>query len=453
MDSSRNRNLIFAILGVLVFCCIGLIALSVAGVALFRISGETTSPIIPSINDSSSTTSDGEIAPDVIRQMETIEQQVIQLRGLQPSGSFDRALFTPEQLREHVLNDFNKDYTPEDAQKDAQILAAFGLVRPDFDFYNFYIDLLSEQIAGFYDNETKEMVVVQGEAFAGPERLTYAHEYTHALQDENYDIKNGLGYDDVPCEEDSERCAAIQALLEGDATLSEIQWFSQFSTNKDKQQLQDFYSNLESPVYDSAPAFMQDDFIFPYDQGYEFVNTLFENGGYAAVDDAYRNLPVSTEQILHPEKYPDDHPIAVALPDLLPTLGEGWTLLDQNVMGEWYTYLILARGLELATHIGDQNSADAAAGWGGDSYAVYLSPAGDTTALVLSTVWDTANEATEFAAAFEQYATARFGPPTADHTWEENGIVTLFTLNGDHTIWVSAPSLATAQAILTAVQP
>lgn len=453
MDSSRNRNLIFAILGVLVFCCIAVIALGVAGVALFRINGQTTSPIIPNVTESVSTTNDGEIAPDVLRQMETIQQQVIQVRGLQPSGTFNRALFTPDQLREHVINDFTKDYSPEDAQKDAQVLAAFGLVRPDFDFYNFYIDLLSEQIAGFYDNKTKDMVVVQGEAFGGPERLTYAHEYTHALQDENYDIQNGLGYDDKQCEEDTERCAAIQALIEGDATLSEIQWFSQFSTNKDKQQIQDFYGKLESPVYDSAPAFMQDDFVFPYNQGYDFVNTLFEKGGYAAVDDAFRNLPVSTEQILHPEKYPDDRPVTVTLPDLLPTLGEGWTLLDQNVMGEWYTYLILARGLELSTHIGDQDASDAAAGWGGDTYAVYLSPAGDNTALVLSTVWDTPTDATEFAAAFDEYATARFGTPTADQTWEENGVVTLFTLNGDHTVWVSAPDLATAQAIMAQVQP
>ena len=382
-----------------------------------------------------------------------IEQQVSALRGLAPNGEFERALFTPDQLRERVINDFVQDYTPEDAQKDTLVLAAFGLVEPDFDFYTFYIDLLSEQVAGFYDNETKDMVVVQKEAFRGPERLTYAHEYTHALQDQTYDIKHGLGYEEQACEQDTERCAAIQALLEGDATLTELEWFTRHSTRQDQQDIFEFYNTFESPVYDSAPAFMREDFLFPYTKGYEFVSFLYKKGGFPAVDAAYLNPPVSTEQILHPDRYPDELPIPVTLPDLLPVLGNGWNLLDQNVMGEWYTYLILAYGLTPNARLSELTAGRAVTGWGGDAYAVYLSPTGDATALVLSTVWDSLTEASEFAEAFTEYATARFGPSTAELTWQSAGIVTLFTLNGDQTIWVSAPDLATAQAILADVQP
>ena len=72
-------------------------------------------------------------------------------------------------------------------------MAAFGLINPDFDLQNLYIDLYSEQIAGFFDIEENEMVVVQGEGFGGVERFVYAHEYTHVLQDQNFDIENGLG--------------------------------------------------------------------------------------------------------------------------------------------------------------------------------------------------------------------------------------------------------------------
>ncbi|NJN44876.1 MAG: hypothetical protein HC806_09265, partial [Anaerolineae bacterium] len=394
-----------------------------------------------------------DIPSEVFSQMLDIEEQVIALRGLPPNGEFDRALITPAELGERVSNDFFEDYTPEDARQDALVLAAFGLIEPDFDFFTFYVDLLSEGIAGFYDNETKEMVVVQGESFAGPERITYAHEYTHALQDQNYDFKNGLQFDDEPCEEDSERCAAIQALIEGDATVTELEWFLAHSTSQDQRDIQEFYGSYESPVFDTAPPFMQDDFIFPYNQGYEFVNSLFEAGGFPAVDAAYNNLPVSTEQILHPELYPNDTPILVTLPDLLPILGEGWTLLDENVMGEWYTYLILARGIDPDTQLDDDNAADAAAGWGGDAYAVYLSPAGDATALVMKTVWDTSADAGEFAQAFEEYASARFGSPTGNLMWNSSGTVTLFSLDGDQTLWVAAPDLATAQALLAASQP
>jgi hypothetical protein len=468
---SNNRSIILVVIGLVLVICVCIVAIGVAGIAFFRISGSQTGPLPPSVvtqivqtvppnpSEPDATPEPGsapeggeEIAPDLLAEMMEIERQVIELRGLPPNGEFHRALFSPDQLRERVISDFVQDYTPEDAQKDTLLLSAFGLVEPDFDFYTFYVDLLSEQVAGFYDNETKEMVVVQGEAFAGPERLTYAHEYTHALQDQTYDIKTGLGYDDEPCEEDSERCAAIQALLEGDATLSELQWFTHHGTAQDQQDLFEFYETYESPIYDTAPPFMQEDFLFPYNQGYEFVNFLFEEGGFPAIDAAYATPPVSTEQILHPDLYPNETPVPVTLPDLLPTLGADWTLLDDNVMGEWYTYLILARGVQPASPLNVEEAADAAAGWGGDAYAVYQSP-DNTLALVLSTVWDTPADASEFAAAFEDYATARFGSPTADLTWESDGLVTLFTRNGVQTVWVSAPDLETAQAILAAVQP
>ena len=468
MDSN-NRSIIYLLVGFVLLVCVCISAFGIAGISFFRIAGsqviynpnplpnvvtQIVSPLPPEPDlTPAPSLPDGEIPPAVVAQMMEIEQQVITLRGLPPNGEFKRALFSSDQLRERVINDFFKDYTPEDAQKDAQVLAAFGLIAPDFDFYAFYTDLLSEQVAGFYDNETKEMVVVQGEAFAGSERLTYAHEYTHALQDQTYDIKNGLEYDDEPCEENSERCAAILALLEGDASVTEFQWFFEYSTDQDKRDIQEFYNTYESPIYDSAPPFMQEDFLFPYNQGYEFVNYLYEEGGFPAVDEAYRNLPVSTEQILHPDLFPNETPIAVTLPDLLPVLGADWTLLDENTLGEWYTYLILARGVDTATQLADTDAADATAGWGGDAYAVYLSPAGDATALILSTLWDTSTDAGEFAQAFEDYATARFGSPTGDFTWEDDNLVTLFSLDGDQTIWVSAPELATAQAILDAAQP
>lgn len=484
MDSN-NRSLIFLMVGVALFVCICVAALIFAAVSFLRPVTVQTSPATPPIavtvgiepvitppgatptpedasppsnpsatpTPSTPTAAENGISADVLAQMLEIEKQVIALRGLQPNGEFSRALFSPEQLRERVINDFFQDYTPEEAREDALVLAAFGLVDPDFDFHTFYVDLLSEQVAGFYDNETKEMVVVQTDAFRGPERLTYAHEYTHALQDQNYDFENGLQYNDETCEEDSERCAAIQALIEGDASLTEFHWFFEHSTTKDQREIQEFYSNYESPIFDAAPPFLQDDFIFPYDQGFEFVSYLFEEGGFPAVDAAYQTLPLSTEQILHPDRYPNDLPIPVTLPDLLPALGQGWTLLDEDVMGEWYTYLILARGIDPAFQLDDQTAAEAAAGWGGDAYAVYLAPSGDATALVLLTVWDTPADAEEFAEAFAEYATARFDESTGDGVWQGAEGAAWLTQTGDQTIWVLAPDLPTAQALLAILQP
>jgi hypothetical protein len=216
---------------------------------------------------------------------------------------------------------------------------------------NFYVELLSEQVVGFYDSDTKEMYVIQGSGFLGPERLTYAHEYVHALQDQHYQIEEGLGYNDENCEVNTDYCAAISSLLEGDASLSEMQWLYTHATDQDIRDIQEFYQTYESPIFESSPSFLREDFIFPYRAGQEFVETIYEQSGWQGVDQVYANPPLSTEQILHPERYPDVVPVAVELPDLQTTLGQGWREVEQGTWGEWYTYLILAEGLNEVTRL------------------------------------------------------------------------------------------------------
>jgi hypothetical protein len=392
---------------------------------------------------------------EIEMQMNAIQRQVIDLRGLVPTNDVPRALLTPDELRQRVIDDFMADYTAEEVADDVLVLTALGLLEPGFDLRAFYIDLLSEQIAGFYDNEVGEMYVVQGEGFFGPERLTYSHEYTHVLQDQTYDIENGLNYNDDSCEADTERCAAIQALIEGDASLTEFNWFYEFATDDDQQQIMDFYQSYSSPIYDSAPTYMQQDFVFAYNYGLTFVQALYDEGGWDAVDDAYANVPVSTEQILHPERYPSDTPIPVELPDLLPTLGDGWRELDRNVMGEWYTYLILGYGIDPAAQIEDTIAADAAAGWEGDTYLVYSNDATAQTVVVMRTLWNSTADALQFSAAFHDYAEARFGvdtqgPDTA-LTWTFSGGYSTLLQSDVLTTWVLAPDAATAQLVLQAI--
>lgn len=390
-------------------------------------------------------------------EINQIQTQVVDERGLQLKYPVPVVLLSPDELRKNVVNDFLADYTDEKNADDVTELSIIGLLDPGFDLRTLYINLLSEQIAGYYDNDTAEMFVVQGQGFQGPERLTYSHEYTHVLQDQNYDIKNGLNYNDDACEVDTERCAAIQALMEGDATLSETIWYQYYATNQDKQQISSFYNSLNSPVYDSAPAFLKDDFVFPYDQGATFVQDLYNNGGWAAVDAAYLNPPVSTEQILHPNLYPSDKPIPVDLPDLTSTLGEGWREVSRNQMGEWYTYLILARGVNPNARLDDTTAAAAAAGWGGDEYLVLHNDATNATIFVMETVWDTTNDAAEFSTSFEKYANSRFGlkasPQGNTLTWTYSGGFSSFLHSGATTIWIISPDASTAQTISGLVQP
>jgi Zn-dependent peptidase ImmA (M78 family) len=390
-------------------------------------------------------------------EINLIQTQVVEERQLQPNATVPVVLLTSSELRTNVINDFLADYTDEKISDDVLELSTIGLLKPDFDLRTLYINLLSEQIAGYYDNETKEMFVVSDTGFEGPERLTYAHEFTHALQDQNYDIAHGLNYNDDACEKDTERCAAVQALIEGDATLSQTLWYQYYSTAQDQQQIIQYYNSLKSPVYDSAPAFLKEDFVFPYNQGETFVQDIYNSGGWSAINDVYHNPPVDTEQILHPNLYPSDKPITVTLPDLLSTLGSGWREVDRNTMGEWYTYLILADADDVNARLSTSTAQAAAAGWGGDEYLVLHNDSSNLTVFVMKTVWDTASDASQFASSFQQYANARFGTKGTQQgdtsVWSYSSGYSTLRLSGSTTIWIIAPDASSAQTVAGLVQP
>ncbi len=401
---------------------------------------EPTSPV---------TSADQPIPPEVREQMEQIETEVILLRGLQPSGPVDRGLLSGDELRQHVLDDFLIDYTQDEAQDDARVLALLGLLDADYDLFNLYLDLYSENIAGFYDDEIQQMFVVQDSKFGGPERLTYAHEYVHALQDQTYGLEEGLGFSDEACEEDSERCAALQALLEGDATLLEDRWLLTYASDADFQQLLDFYDSFSSPTYESAPEFLKEDFLFPYTTGYDFVERSFLDGGWAAVDALYTDPPVSTEQILHPGRYPRDVPIRLVAPEVLESLDPEWREMDRDVLGEWFTLLTLKEFLP------EQQAQTAAEGWGGDYYIALHEDSMGQGVLVLTTAWDTVRDAHEFYSTFRDYGGARFGERTLSSTtrsiWEADGEWNSIEIIGDQTLWILAPDSEIGEAVREAL--
>jgi len=455
LSMNTNKRLLITILVIVLVACLVISALLIIGATLF-IARRSSTPVVETIEtiesaptatpiaSQGSTPPSSDLPANVASEMDEIQQQVISMRGLQPFEAVNRALMTEEELRDRVENDFFKDYTAQDASDDVRILSTLGLLPPDYDIYKLYVDLYSEQIAGFYDNETKEMYVTLGEGWKGTERMTYAHEYTHFLQDQTYDLRDGLGMNDDACEVDTERCAGIQALIEGDASLTEALWYQTYATDQDKQEISDFYDTYTSPVYDAAPYYLQQDFLFPYQQGALFVQSLFMSNGWDAVDAAYGDVPVSTEQILHPERYPTDKPANPDLPDFTTTLGDGWEELERNNMGEWYTYLILSAGNDPKTRIDEETAATAAEGWLGDTYIAFLNRTTNNFVLVWQQEWETAADADEYWSAITQFARAFDGADIQNRqmTWTDyRGNVRLLRI-GNTTYWLVAPDQA-----------
>ncbi|HRQ41468.1 MAG TPA: hypothetical protein PLD25_26410 [Chloroflexota bacterium] len=326
-----------------------------------------------------------------------IESRVSLIRGLPPQNPVVTTLLSSEELRQRVENDLLADYTEADAQKDVLVYAAFDFLSPDFDLFTFSRDLYSEQIAGFYDPETDEFVVVSDDAVLDAnEQLTHAHEYMHALQDQHFNL-DLLDDDSL----DADASAALLGLAEGEAVLLQMHYLQE--GHVDLLELLANTEAIETPVLDSAPPVLANSLLYPYTAGLAFAQTLYTQGGYAALNAAWANPPQSTEQILHPERYlAGDAPLVVTLPPLTDTLGVGWALVNEDVLGEFMLRQYLSQQLN------PQQVDTAVTGWGGDRFAVYTHADSGALVLALRLVWDTDKDATEFAALYPNYPTALF---------------------------------------------
>ncbi len=281
--SSRGTTIAIAI-GLAAFLCICMLAvIGLGGLWFFGFSSfarqvgpPPVGPISTAIRPFSPTpTLAVTQSPDELNAgMDEIEQQVMDIRGLSASKTVERLFMTNGELRDYNLKSFEKDYSREEAANDTRTLAAFGLLDPSFELYDFYLDLYSENILGMYDDEAepsgKLFIITENNQLGAVERVTFAHEFEHALQDQNYGLK-ALGLSDEGWEADSEKSAAAQALVEGEAMLLEGLWQDKYYTQADWDEYNaNAYADPNSAYY-RAPAYLQKDFYFPYDQGLQFV--------------------------------------------------------------------------------------------------------------------------------------------------------------------------------------
>ena len=376
--------------------------------------------------------------------------RVAEIRQLAPQEAIDIQFKTRQELREFVIQDIEEHYPEDEQEADLRALVIFGLVEPGTDLAQMQIDLLGEQVAGYYDPEADEMVVVSsgdsGELSASDE-LTFAHETVHALQDQHFDLMAVQGDHDA-VDDDTE--LAVTALIEGDATIGQIEYL--FDNPLLLRDLQDELTEVDSSALDDAPRIFSETLLFPYEEGADFVDSLFNDGGWDAVNAAYANPPQSTEQVLHPEKYvAGEEPMTVDLQDPLPTLGDGWQTFDDNVMGEFITSVFLdSYGVD-----GDEAEL-ASEGWGGDRYVVVGTE--EDTALVWSTAWDTEDDAEEFFAALTQHELRRFDTRPSSRgdavvRFEGDGIAGEIRRQGDRVLYVLAPDAATLDVLIDSQRP
>lgn len=385
------------------------------------------------------------VPPDVTMaaQMDKIAEQVADLRGLAIQGVNPRYLLPRERVAE-TLEGLVLDPDRRAAlENELRVLSILGLVKPTYDLVKYALNSSSDSLGGFYIPWTKQMFVI-GDTFSGLERLIYSHEFDHALTDQHFGIAEMGVY--PACQLDSQRCAAIRALVEGDATVLMYQWLNQYATPQDFEDFRDYRPPEYTLPEEFPPPYISQELDFPYSYGAEFVEYLYARGRWAEVNKAYAKLPESTEQILHPEKYiAGEAPVPVMDPLLADALPEEWVPLEDDVLGQWMTYLILGYGADYEAMLPDSTAWDAARGWGGDHYQVYYQPALDQTVLSAHWVWDAPRDNTQFADALRAHMDARLRgvkvPRTDGDCWEANDQAGCVFVSADNeTLWLYAPN-------------
>jgi hypothetical protein len=281
-------------------------------------------------------------------------------------------------------------------------------------------------------------------------QMLLAHAYVHALQDQHFDLEAMEARAQT-----TDEWLAIQALIEGDATLATALYSAEELAASEWSELVDLIIRAEHPVYADAwtrSATWARLERFPYDHGREFVGAVLDQGGWDAVDNLYTDPPRSTEQILHPSRYlggstlsgEPDPPSIVVVPDLAPALGPDWSLLVRDTLGEF------AIGLYLEQAVPEETAWQMADGWDGDRFEVWEQESGRRI-VVWRTVWDTSADALAFERGLSLQIPQQHAPvePTAPprglpgRWWHSDWGTIHLRRDGRHVLLIRAPDTNT----------
>jgi hypothetical protein len=384
-------------------------------------------------------------------EMEAIMTEVSDLRGLPVMDTTDSYLLTKPKVRPILENMFLLNGgTLEEVEDQKRGLVALGLVKPTYNLYDNILNNIADGLGGFYDPQSKQLFVI-GYRFGGIEHYIFSHEFDHALVDQHFQLDKMGVY--PLCVTNEDHCRAIRALVEGDATMLMNQWWEQYASPQDYDDIFNYRPPRFTLPEQFPPPYSIMDADFPYSYGLIFVDYLFDRGNWAEVNKAYENPPQSTEQILHPAKYiSGEAPKTVTHPDIEAALGESWRMIGSDTLGEWGTYLLLGYGADVAAQLEDRKAESAARGWGGDSYQMFFNDEAEDTVLAARWVWDTQADSTEFFQAMLSYMDERFRGAQVDGAsgacWEVNEQYSCVYQDGIETLWLITPGSDTMQRMV-----
>jgi hypothetical protein len=191
---------------------------------------------------------------------------------------------------------------PDQMRRDGELAQAVGLLPEGTDLRALVLGWEAASVAGFYTPTAGRLYVVEGAAAAGSgqQSAVLVHELGHALQDQHtplIEVTIGLRAND-------DLLFAIGAFLEGDALWTELRdeahtyGFPQPSAAEFAARFE-----VDAPEGEGVPRLLRESFLRQYPLGYALVSELVQRGGVAALTAALADPPLTSEELIHPERY------------------------------------------------------------------------------------------------------------------------------------------------------
>ncbi|MEO8369351.1 MAG: hypothetical protein ABI806_09130 [Candidatus Solibacter sp.] len=335
-------------------------------------------------------------AAQMCAQIPPLAEQLTKISGMPLKHPVPCDFISKEKIKEFLNKRIKEVAKPEDLRAEELTLKKFGLVPPDFDLAKNTVELLTEQAAAFYDYDKKKLFITDTTTGDSQEPVL-SHEIAHAIADQNYNlakfIKAGRNSDDG--------ATARLAVMEGQATwlMSELLAQKSGQSLKNSPGLLAMMSGAtdggagQYPVFDKSPLYLRLTLVFPYTKGMLFQHALFDRDGKNAFPEVFLKPPVSTQQIMHPEKYfAGVKPTEPELPK--SNLGKGYKSLVGGSLGE------LEHAVMLEQYSGKQLAGELAPHWRGCSFEILENRKVGRAVLYYAVEWDDEDSARRFFAAY-----------------------------------------------------
>lgn len=344
---------------------------------------------------------------DLEGNVEKIFNDVQVLRKLKAKNQVTVGIKDTQELNSFLGKMFKEEYTDNDIRIDYLTLLHFGLIKKETNLKKTFLDLYSEQIAGFYDNNSKELYVIDNPKISEIEsQIVISHELIHALQDQYFNLTDLISGDK---NKNQDSTLAKMSLVEGEAMLGSVEYMTKSLTGNGMESLKALSGLFKNPVSGSltddvlkqTPGFLVEQMMFPYTSGMKFASSLKEYYGWEDFYKVYNSPPVSTEQIIHPEKYiAGEKPVQIKIDENI-LKDKNYKFLKKDTFGEFFLYNYFLEYLD------ENESEKASYGWGGDNSLLFADK-NNNSIIVYKSVWDTNLDAREFFNSYKKSLNVRF---------------------------------------------